>query len=50
MKQYYQQGIIKESEYRSAEVNVKNYKVKLASNEIDYIIYNNELQTLFVNE
>lgn len=48
LETYYKAGIIKESEYLSALSNAKNYKVKILSNSIDFIIYNNELQSLFV--
>ena len=50
LKNYFEAGIIKESEYLSALSNAKSYKVKLISNSIDYIIYNNEIQSLFVTE
>ena len=50
LKIWFDQGIIKESEYLSALSNAKNYKVKLVTNSIDFIIYNNEVQTLFVGE
>lgn len=48
LETHYKAGLIKESEYLSALSNAKNYKVKLISNLIDFIIYNNELQSLFV--
>ncbi|MCR5188231.1 MAG: hypothetical protein K6C97_04785 [Treponema sp.] len=48
LETHYKAGLIKESEYLSALSNAKNYKVKLVSNSIDFIIYNNELQSLFV--
>lgn len=48
LETHYKAGLIKESEYLSALSNAKNYKVKLISNLIDFLIYNNELQSLFV--
>lgn len=45
---YYKAGIITESEYYTARVNTQSAKVNKVINAIDFIIYNDELTTLFV--
>lgn len=50
LKEAYDLGLIAESQYLSALSEAKSYKVNLLTNQIDLIIYNNELITLFVNE
>lgn len=44
---WYQRGIITESEYRSAQVNKENYRIKILINALDLIIYNNKTMVLF---
>ena len=48
MKNYLSQGLITESEYRSAQVNKENYRIKCILNSIDMIVYNAETKMLFV--
>lgn len=47
---YYKQGLITESEYLSAQTNARQYAVKKIINAIDFIIYNDEIITMFVDE
>ncbi|MBD5434862.1 MAG: hypothetical protein HDR35_11305 [Treponema sp.] len=47
---WYQRGIITESEYRSAQVNKENYRIKILINALDLIIYNNRTATLFTRD
>lgn len=47
---YYKQGIITESEYLSAQTNARQYAVKKIINAIDFIIYNDEIITMFVED
>ncbi len=48
MESWYKQGFITESEYLSAQTNARNYKVQLLIDDINLIIYNNEIQLMFV--
>ena len=47
MKQYFDNGLIKESEYLSAKTNVDLYTLKQIQNKLELIIYNNEVKSLF---
>ncbi|MBP3708945.1 MAG: hypothetical protein J6I73_00840 [Treponema sp.] len=47
---YFQQGIITESEYRSAQVNKELYRYKTLVNDIELILYNNETKLLFYRD
>lgn len=47
---WYQRGIITESEYRSAQVNKENYRIRILINALDLIIYNNKTATLFTRD
>lgn len=48
LAQWFQQGIITESEYYTAKVNAQSYYVKNIINTIDLIIYNDNIVTMFV--
>lgn len=50
MALYFDQGIITESEYRSAQVNKENSRIQRIINAIDLIIYNNETMLYFVRD
>jgi len=50
LSSWYKQGIITESEYLSAKVNAQSYSVKNIINAIDFIIYNDNIVTMFVEE
>ncbi|MCR5217942.1 hypothetical protein [Treponema sp.] len=50
MASYFKKGIITESEYKSAQVNKENYRIKLLINALELIIYNNETRTMFVRD
>lgn len=50
MKSYYLQGIVTESEYKSAQVNKESYRLKLLINSLDLIIYNDETTLLFCRD
>jgi len=47
---WYKQGIITESEYISAKINTQSYAVKNIINAIEFIIYNDNIVTMFVEE
>ena len=47
---YFSQGIITESEYRSALVNKELYRYKMLVNDIELIMYNNETTLLFCQD
>lgn len=50
LAKWYKEGFITESEYYSAKVNVQSYTVKKIINTIDYIIYNDNIVTMFVDD
>lgn len=50
MALYFKNGIISESEYLSAKSNMELYKIKLLICDIDLIIYNSDVQNMFVSE
>lgn len=50
MANFYKQGIISESEYISARINSRSYAVRKIINAIDFIIYNDNIVTMFVEE
>ncbi len=47
---WYAQGIISESEYYTAKVNMQSFYVRMIINTIDLIIYNDTVLTMFVDE
>lgn len=47
MKYYFDRGIITESEYLSAKTNKEKYEIEQLLNNLDLIIYNCEIQSLF---
>jgi len=47
---YYQMGVVSESEYLTSQTNEISYKVKLVMNQIDLIMYNNNILALSVEE
>ncbi|MCR5614263.1 TolC family protein [Treponema sp.] len=49
LKKYYDMGIVTQSEYLSARNNRLLYQVKKIINEIDMILYNNNVQSKFVD-
>lgn len=50
MKTWFNQGLISESEYLSAKTNANMYKVKSVINQIDFIIYNDDVNKHFVHD
>lgn len=50
LSKWFRDGYISESEYYSAKVNVQSYTVKKIINTIDFIIYNDNIVTMFVDE
>lgn len=50
LSKWYKDGFISESEYYSAKVNVQSSRVKQIINSIDYIIYNDNIITMFVQD
>lgn len=44
----YDQGIVNRSEYLNAKNNVQSYKIKILENQLNLIIYNNNVHTMFV--
>lgn len=50
MKNWYSQGIIAQSEYLNAKSNAESYKVKLLENQLEILIYNNNIYGMFVSE
>lgn len=50
LAKWYKDGFVTESEYYSAKINVQSYKVKQIINSIDYIIYNDNIVTMFVED
>ena len=46
---YFKMGIVTESEYLSASNNRKLYEVKILINKLEYILYNNNVLTEFVD-
>lgn len=50
LAKWYADGFITQSEYYSAKVNVQSYTVKKIINAIDFIIYNDNIVTMFVDD
>lgn len=50
LKNWFDQGFVTESEYYSAKVNAQSYFVKNVINAIDFIIYNDNVITMFVED
>jgi len=50
LAKWFKEGYVTESEYYSAKVNVQSYTVKKIINTIDFIIYNDNIVTMFVDE
>lgn len=50
LAKWYNDGYVTESEYYSAKVNVQSYNVKKIINTIDFIIYNDNVVTMFVSK
>ena len=48
MKEWYEDGVVSESDYLSAITNANLYKVKMIINQIDLIIYNNDITRKFI--
>ena len=48
MKEWYEKGVVPESDYLTAIINANLYKVKLLINDIDFIIYNSDLNKKFI--
>ena len=49
-KRWFDEGIVKESEYLNAFANRELYRIKLLINKIDLIIYNNSTKLLFCRD
>ena len=49
-KSHFEQGIISESEYKTAEVNKENYRIQCLLDQIDLIIYNNNTKLKFTRD
>ncbi|MBQ5999211.1 MAG: hypothetical protein IJL70_07065 [Treponema sp.] len=49
-KKWFDEGIVKESEYLTAHANKQLYKIKLMLNQIDLIIYNATIKLLFCRD
>lgn len=47
-KEWYEKGIVPESDYLTAITNASIYKVKLLINDIDFIIYNSDINKKFL--
>lgn len=50
LEKWYKEGFVTESEYYSAKVNAQSYYVKNIINTIEFIIYNDNIVTMFVEE
>ena len=50
MKVWFEQGVVSESEYLNAITNANQYKIKMIINQIDLIIYNNDVARKFIIE
>ncbi len=48
LEAWYNQGIISQSEYMSAQTNAAMYQVEIMMNMLDIVIYNDEVQTVFI--
>lgn len=47
---WYEQGLITESEYLSAKTNAQKYKLSLVINDIEMIIYNDDVSVMFTEQ
>lgn len=50
MARYYKQGYISLTEYKNAQVNKENYRIKMLINKLNAIIYNDETVMLFARD
>jgi len=50
LSKWFKDGFVTESEYLSAKVNAQSYYVKQIINSIEFIIYNDNIVTMFVND
>lgn len=50
LEAWYKQGFITESEYLSAKTNMQLYNVKKLVNQLEILIYNDDVQQMFVSE
>lgn len=48
MNEYYKKGLISDKDYLSAKNNVSQTKIKQLINNIDFILYNDDVKTMFV--
>jgi len=49
LKKYYNYGIVSESEYLAAKNNRQLYEVKTKINQLEFILYNNDIRSKFVD-
>ncbi|MGN0738846.1 MAG: hypothetical protein ACI4LX_01580 [Treponema sp.] len=49
LEKYFKMGIVTESEYLTARNNRQLYEVKIIINRLEYILYNNDLKSQFVD-
>ena len=49
LKKYYSYGIVSESEYLAAKNNRQLYEVKTKINQLEFILYNNDIRSKFVD-
>ena len=47
---WFEKGIITESEYLSAKTNMQKYKLSLVINDIEMILYNDDITVLFTEQ
>lgn len=45
---WFKQGIVKESEYKNSKVNYQRAKISCLENAVDFIIFNDEVKMMFV--
>ena len=45
---WFKQGIVKESEYKNSKVNYQRAKISCLENAVDFIIFNDEVKLMFV--
>ena len=50
MGDWYKEGVVSESDYLSAITNANLYKVKMLINQIDLLIYNNDITRKFIQK
>ncbi|MBQ9539643.1 MAG: TolC family protein [Treponema sp.] len=47
---WYKAGMVTEGEYRSAQTNMRNYRIQMMINDLELLIYNAEVKLLFVRD